>query len=539
MARRHLSGLALLIGFVAAAGAVGCFLSEEQTEEADQDIVLAPTEISAALKSTVVLEAGCTATKVGPRHLLLAARCVADKPALAAGKVLKFRAAGATPRKDAGVSALSSGEKIFTTELYPSIDQTCSGCHRPGLRGAPIYFGADAAATYKLVKARGFHEPNSIYRNKGAHTGPSLEPEQRAIADRWVAAEEADRAAATKPGDPAMGAAVPLSEATVAQVNVHPSFMAKCTAQKCGIGAVEASDAKDVALIVLDADLTDIPSVPIDLDSVGESDAVFAIGSGCATLDATPTGMKTVKTIAVPSKSANHEGSPYKDSPQLSSRLGSGYVVTAGAGWRANEAGLCASDIGAPLIRGEKAAVVGVTSNFTTWKTGKSVPVTIHHTRVDTTSRVGTWLASLGATTTRSCSDALDGCVKHEYDGGAPTPAGTEKATAPSDAGRDGTLAPSTRDGGPDAAKNPDATVADPTPSSSDDDDRSSSTTREEDDTTESSSSSQDAGVRKKKKAATSGCSAVPATTGASGSGAILALGIALAASARRRRRPV
>ena len=47
-------------------------------------------------------------------------------------------------------------------------------------------------------------------------------------------------------------------------------------------------------------------------------------------------------------------------------------------------------------------------------------PVTLHATKVDKTSRVGTWLSSLGVETMKTCSVADDGCVSRPYDGDLP-----------------------------------------------------------------------------------------------------------------------
>ena len=54
------------------------------------DKVVSAGDTSALLKSTLVLEGGCTAAKVGPKHLLVSAGCVTGNAAFAAGKVLKF-----------------------------------------------------------------------------------------------------------------------------------------------------------------------------------------------------------------------------------------------------------------------------------------------------------------------------------------------------------------------------------------------------------------------------------------------------------------
>ncbi|MBN9160667.1 MAG: hypothetical protein BGO98_29900 [Myxococcales bacterium 68-20] len=78
---------------------------------------------------------------------------------------------------------------VFASETFPAVSPACGSCHRAGTSGAPIFFGADAAATYPLFKTNGYHLPNSSFVTKGAHLGPALTTEQRAAVDKWVAAE--------------------------------------------------------------------------------------------------------------------------------------------------------------------------------------------------------------------------------------------------------------------------------------------------------------------------------------------------------------
>jgi hypothetical protein len=78
---------------------------------------------------------------------------------------------------------------VFVSDAYPAVSAACASCHLAGTSGAPIFFGADAAATYPLFKQRNYHLPNSIFVTKGAHLGPALTTDQRAAVDRWVAAE--------------------------------------------------------------------------------------------------------------------------------------------------------------------------------------------------------------------------------------------------------------------------------------------------------------------------------------------------------------
>jgi hypothetical protein len=86
-------------------------------------------------------------------------------------------------------TATGSVNNVFVSDAFPAVNTACGSCHLAGTSGAPIFFGADAAATYPLFKARNYHLSNSLFVTKGAHLGPELTTEQRAAIDKWVAAE--------------------------------------------------------------------------------------------------------------------------------------------------------------------------------------------------------------------------------------------------------------------------------------------------------------------------------------------------------------
>jgi len=478
-----LGRLAFIIGLATTVGAAGCFLGEEETLAGKGEVV-AGGETSAVLRSTLILDTGCTAAKVGPRHLLLAARCVADNPALVPGKTITFKAAS----------------ELKTIALPDTND---------------VLEPADAGANDDESEEEGEEE-----------------------GDEASDAGKADAASADGTNDDAPKKPANKSdrEATIEEVEIHPSYTARCTDDACAFGAIGASDAIDIAVLILDADLETVPTIPIDLDAVGQSDALLAVGSGCEKLDGTPVGVKTFKTMAVPAKTVNHSGSPYIDDPALVSRLNEGYVVTPGVGWRPTEPRVCKTDIGAPLFRAGQAAVAGITSNFTMFDSGDLVPVTLHHTKVDAASKVGTWLKTLGVETTHSCSEAAGGCTKKGYDGGAP---GTQAApkpdngTAPGDEDAGDELVP----GDEDAGVEEEGPVSDELPEQGEE----AELPEYEDDYYPSGSgedySDWDAGPRKKKKKKASGCSAAPGSMPSGGDGMALVLGVAIAGAALRRRR--
>jgi MYXO-CTERM domain-containing protein len=470
--------LAFILGLVASAGAAGCFINEEAAEESGARVTNGPA-ISDALKSTLVFDDGCMATKVGPRHLLTAARCVKGKAAFAAGKTIEFKIA----------SQLGT---IQTETTEEEVDE----------ESGPADAGADARADARA-------------------SAPDESEDEETTGDAGRARTPARSTRSAK----------------IEKVEINASFTSKCeTASECDFRTIGASDAKDIAVIILEDELTSITTIPVDLDTVGQSDKVIVVGSNCETFEGEATGVKTFKTMAVPAKAAKHEGSPYTEEPQLVSRLAGAYVVTPGIGWRDGEPRICQSDMGAPLFRRDVAAVTGVLSNFSAFE-GSDAPVTIHHTRVDKTSRVGTWLTSLGVETTKTCSESEGGCVERAYNGGFPeTTSATGDDTSPGDGGvteptGDGGVEEPTGDGGVEEPEGPPAAPSEQPLPEGDEYSTSSSSGGGGDD------SDYDAGAKKKKKKAASGCSAAPGSMPSGGDGMVLGLGLAVAGIIARRRR--
>jgi MYXO-CTERM domain-containing protein len=472
---RGLSKIAWGLGIAGAIGAVGCVIENDEETAALPGEVVSGSDPQAVLKSTLVLEGGCLAAKVGPRHLLVSARCVAGSEALAEGSTLHFR------------SAIQGSE------------------------------------------------------------GPTLAAEPAAGEDEG--APKKDDPSDAGAADAAGGAGRPVPpgsrEATVAEIHTHSSYAVRCVEDACGLASLRASDAADVALIVLEDELTTVPTVPVDLDPVGEADPLLAVNAGCDRLDADPTGLTATRTVAVPSRAANHEGSPYKASPQHTTRLAASYVVTAGQGWRDEAPGLCQTDLGAPLFRAGVAAVAGVTANLTAWDDVALLPVTVHHTRIDARSRfkIGAWLEDLGAETIHSCSEMAGGCPKRSYDGGVPK-GGSEGGSGEVDGGDPGT--PDEDGGDPGTPESPDTRTPDEEEggSATPPDDRKPSGPREEplppsndnDYYGDDGYDYGDAAVpRTKKKAAEGGCSAAPGPLPAGELS--LSLGVLGLALALRRRR--
>jgi hypothetical protein len=514
MGTRNLARIASwTFGALAMAGAAGCFASNDEAVDSSPDHVISGGDTSAVLKSTLVLKSGCTATKIGPKHLLIAARCVAGNDAFAPGRELEYTAASVA----AGTVAPASAKEA----------------------------GADAGA------GEGDESDDAGAPEGGASEGESEGDESSDSADSADSADTTDSTDSSKKTPT-------CHSATIADVRIHPSFEAKCKkASDCALGALGASDAPDIAVILLEEDLDTVPTVPVDLDPVADGDPLLVVSSGCASVDAeSGAKIRTTKAVAAPAKSVNHDGSPYLAAPQYVSRVASAYVVTAGAGWQKTAPKLCLGDLGAPIFRGASAAVAGVTSNFTTRKAGALVPVTIEHARVDGTSRfkIGAWLEEMGAETIHSCSEAAGGCVKSKYDGGMPdddtetggsggsadsgtTGGGDEDAgatTAPDGGDADASTEPSEPQGNVDSPLPPDDGEGDYGEGDYGEGDYGEGDYGEGDygtgdDPTE--------GAPKKKKASSGGgCSMAPGSSPV-GTGLPIGLGLAVAAVVARRRR--
>jgi hypothetical protein len=369
----NLTRTAWFLGSIALAVGAGCMAAEETAVEAGSRVTTADTQ--ALLRSTLVLSNGCTAVKVGPKQLLLSARCVTEKPGFKVNDTIKFR-----PLVAPSKSKSSSSD--------------------------------DAAGKSKI----------------GTKTGASY-GDGGAVADAGDAGSAADAGSSKSSSGSSRSE---LIAGKIAKVAVHSSYTEKCKAAACGFGAAASSNAKDIAVLVLSKEIPSIKTVPIDLDPVSEGDELLSIGSGCTAFDEKPSKAKTFETVAAPAKSVSHKGSSYSTEADAVKRVDEGYVVTAGQGWKKAESTLCEIDMGAPLFRGHGLSVAGITSNFTARTTGasKAVPTTVLHTRVDSDSKVGAWLEKLGVETTRSCSKSADGCKPVKYEGGLPDEDGTSSGKA-------------------------------------------------------------------------------------------------------------
>ncbi len=471
MGRGHLR-ISWVLG-VAAATTVGCIINDVDDTESSPDQVVSGGDPSIGLKSTVFIEGGCAAAKVGPRHLLVGARCVFNNAKLNAGSTITFTPALASE------TVKPDTNTIRAKDAGPADASSSS----PSDAGSPSQDGGT-------------------------------------VAD-----------AGTAPPPPPSGSGT--RQGVIQDVQIHTSYKSKCEGDACKLATLGASNAADVAVILLKDEIANIPTIPVDLDVVGETDPLYALSGGCERLDGKPGDLKATKMIAVPARAVNHDGSPYRTAPALTSRLGSRYVVTAGRAWQKDAPGLCKADIGMPLFRGSGAAVAGITSSYSSADESALTAVTIHHTRVDEKLGygIGGWLKPLGVETTHSCSTTTEGCTKKTYDG--PMPKGS---TDPLEGSGDGGTVKPPPDR--DAAAGDDSGVRPPDdepkgpreerlPDNDDDDEYGSG---DDDDYS-------DAAIpRKKKKKQEGGCAAAPGPIPAGGLSFGFGVAAVLAALRRRRR---
>jgi uncharacterized protein (TIGR03382 family) len=451
------------VGLVTAG--VGCFRGEDDADSSPNSLV-GGTEGGTA--SLVLLDVGCSAVKVGPRHFVTAARCVAFRPSLEAGGKIRFASSPLVALADGGFADVQTSDASRASSALDA--------------GADAKADASDAATDAATDA--------------------------------VAAPSADAGSLTDAGDGgATSTAGSFREAGIVRMNVHPSFFAKCAGDACAFGKTQASDTPDIAIFEIDLDTQDIPVTPVDLDAIGEADPVVLAGYGCDKNGVllSPAKARSKETIAVPARMVNHKGSPYEGRPALVGQLSQAYVVTPASGWMPNAPGLCGADIGGALLRpGAKPALIGVHSTYTQFAEGATqLAVTNVHTRLDQASRfkIGTWLKGLGAVTVQSCAADASACPKRTYEGGSPVP------PAAPDAGDDAGDASAASDGATGTTKDPgtDDTVIPPTekePNANTGDDP---IAEEDPESTSSSSGSTD---KTKKKTSNSGCQAGGTSSG-------------------------
>lgn len=134
---------------------------------------------------------------------------------LALAFVLSFSAAavgfacgGDEENKAGGESgAISGGEAqaFFEQKVHQTVADSCGECHRDAKRGAPVFLGANAGASYSAIA--GFPglltAPNfSPLIQKGIHSGPALTATQNELVTQWLTLEVKSRKLDADPNVP-------------------------------------------------------------------------------------------------------------------------------------------------------------------------------------------------------------------------------------------------------------------------------------------------------------------------------------------------
>ena len=237
---------------LAATGVLAAACAVESGEEASSNEQQVSTA-QAGLAAVVTIEGGCAAVKVGPRHYLLAARCVTNRPAFAMGKPIRFHRGVAALNSD--VVAPDAGADASPRRVDASAGDANASEDAGGDAAAPDAGERDAAATR-------------------SDAGPA--------------------------GD--------VVDDTIADVRVHPTCLPRCGNGACAMGKPGGAEVADLALLVLRGE-NDIPVVPVEKDAVGAGSSVLLLSNGCD--PASPPHLRARPTKLVAEEALAHAGSPY------------------------------------------------------------------------------------------------------------------------------------------------------------------------------------------------------------------------------------
>ncbi len=94
---------------------------------------------------------------------------------------------------------------FFVQKVHPSITTTCRECHQVGDRGAPVFLGANAEASYVAIEGfPGLIATPSVSPlvQKGPHSGPALTGIQNGLVTDWLKLEVTTRKLGADPGVP-------------------------------------------------------------------------------------------------------------------------------------------------------------------------------------------------------------------------------------------------------------------------------------------------------------------------------------------------
>lgn len=85
---------------------------------------------------------------------------------------------------------------FFASKVYPQLEANCGKCHATGQRGAPIWMGGGADASYKAIEGvTGYIAPPTLspILQKGLHAGPAFTDQQNEVISKWLDMEATAR----------------------------------------------------------------------------------------------------------------------------------------------------------------------------------------------------------------------------------------------------------------------------------------------------------------------------------------------------------
>lgn len=99
----------------------------------------------------------------------------------------------------------SDAKKFFVEKVHQPLSDTCRECHGTASRGAPVFLGANAEASYTAIEGfPGLLAAPSLSPiiQKGVHSGPALTQTQAQLATQWLELEVKTRKLGADPGTP-------------------------------------------------------------------------------------------------------------------------------------------------------------------------------------------------------------------------------------------------------------------------------------------------------------------------------------------------
>ncbi len=97
----------------------------------------------------------------------------------------------------------SAARAYFISDVYPSLQGTCAGCHSSGAAGAPKFMSTDASSTYQLFDQRGYIVATNSLMVSHKHAGAGTDPttQQATLINTWLQKEGLERVGQKAPED--------------------------------------------------------------------------------------------------------------------------------------------------------------------------------------------------------------------------------------------------------------------------------------------------------------------------------------------------